>query len=95
VDPRIGDLTMREIAVLALLRDGLPDKLIAFALGISIMTVRFHLDNASAKIGTKSRVESAIWTDRNFWPPGFLQRFINPMVSGGFANRIGSGELKQ
>jgi DNA-binding NarL/FixJ family response regulator len=75
VDPRIKELTLQEIAVLNLMRSGLPDKLVADALGLSISAVRFHWRNASPKIGCRSRIEAALWADRNFWPPGFFQKF--------------------
>ena len=76
IDQRIQKLTLQEIAVLAQLRAGLPDKLIAFELGLSIAAVRFHLKNVRKKIGAKSRLEAALWASVNFWPPTLLVQIM-------------------
>lgn len=73
VDPRVKKLTVQEIAVLARLRNGLSDKMIADSLELSVASVRFHLGHACKKIGAASRIEAALWADRNFFPPGFLR----------------------
>jgi len=46
-------LTSREADVLKLVCDGLPDKLIARALGISIKTVSTHIDHIYEKLGIR------------------------------------------
>ena len=48
-------LSPREAAVLRLLRDGLSDREIADALGISIHTVRSHLEKIGGKLGLRKR----------------------------------------
>lgn len=51
-------LTHREIHVLSLCRRGLTDAVIAAETGISVRTVRFHLDNARRKLGAHNRAEA-------------------------------------
>jgi DNA-binding NarL/FixJ family response regulator len=56
VEPRtIEDLTPREIQVLELLAEGLPNKAIAARLGISDQTVKFHVAAISGKLGAANR----------------------------------------
>jgi serine/threonine protein kinase/DNA-binding CsgD family transcriptional regulator len=58
------DLTERELEVLSLLVEGMSNKEIAAALGISHRTVKFHLDNLYSKLGVNSRTEAAIYALR-------------------------------
>jgi DNA-binding NarL/FixJ family response regulator len=51
-------LTSREIEVLQLTAQGLPNKQIALALGISEHTIKFHLSSLYAKLGVTSRTEA-------------------------------------
>jgi DNA-binding NarL/FixJ family response regulator len=51
-------LTGRETEVLQLTAQGLPNKQIALALGISEHTVKFHLSSLYAKLGVTSRTEA-------------------------------------
>jgi DNA-binding NarL/FixJ family response regulator len=51
-------LTPREIEVLRMMADGLPNKLIAAGLGISGHTVKFHVAAIFAKLGAGSRTEA-------------------------------------
>jgi DNA-binding CsgD family transcriptional regulator len=51
------NLTKREVEVLRLVSDGLSDKLIAADLGISVNTVRSHLDRIGEKTGLRKRSE--------------------------------------
>jgi len=60
-------LTPREKEVVALLVEGLSNKEIAAALGISTRTVSFHLDNIYTKLGVGSRTEAAIYALRHGW----------------------------
>ena len=53
-------LTPREAEVLALIGEGLSNKAIARRLGISVHTVKFHLEALFQKIGAASRAEAAI-----------------------------------
>jgi DNA-binding NarL/FixJ family response regulator len=51
-------LTKREIEVLQLLAEGLPNKSIADRLGISDQTVKFHLASIFSKLGASNRTEA-------------------------------------
>ena len=51
-------LTQREIEVLELLAEGLPNKAIADRLGISDQTVKFHVASIMGKLGASNRVET-------------------------------------
>jgi DNA-binding NarL/FixJ family response regulator len=59
VDDEIDDpLTSREIQVLTLLAEGLPNKAIASRLGISDQTVKFHVAAVSGKLGAANRTDA-------------------------------------
>ncbi len=51
-------LTPREIQVLELLAEGLPNKAIASRLRISDQTVKFHLASISGKLGATNRTDA-------------------------------------
>jgi DNA-binding NarL/FixJ family response regulator len=51
-------LTPREIEVLTLLAEGLPNKAIAERLGISDQTVKFHVAAIIGKLGASNRTEA-------------------------------------
>ena len=53
-------LTPRELEVLALLAEGLPNKSIARHLDISEHTVKFHVNAVLAKLDVQSRTEAAV-----------------------------------
>jgi DNA-binding NarL/FixJ family response regulator len=53
-------MTPREAAVLELLRRGLPNKLIAYRLGMSISTVKVHVHNIISKLNVHNRTEVAV-----------------------------------
>jgi DNA-binding NarL/FixJ family response regulator len=57
-DPLQEPLTPRELEVLQLVSQGLPNKLIARRLGISEHTVKFHVSSTYAKLGAASRTEA-------------------------------------
>jgi DNA-binding NarL/FixJ family response regulator len=59
------ELTPREREVLALLADGLPNKVIARRLDISEKTVKAHLTNIFHRIGVSDRTQAALWAQRN------------------------------
>jgi two-component system, LuxR family, response regulator DctR len=56
---RIADLTERERDVMRLVTQGLPNKLIADQLQISVRTVEVHRARVFDKMGVKSAVELA------------------------------------
>src|SRR5262245_15624668 len=51
-------LTAREIQVLELLAEGLPNKAIAERLHISDQTVKFHVSSISGKLGAANRTDA-------------------------------------
>jgi DNA-binding NarL/FixJ family response regulator len=51
-------LTPREIEVLELLAEGLPNKAIAERLHISDQTVKFHVASISGKLGAANRTDA-------------------------------------
>jgi DNA-binding NarL/FixJ family response regulator len=51
-------LTPREVQVLELLAEGLPNKAIAVRLQISDQTVKFHVSSISGKLGEKNRTDA-------------------------------------
>lgn len=53
-------LTLRERAVLDLLERGLPNKIIAYRLGMSQSTVKAHVHNIIAKLNVRNRTEAAM-----------------------------------
>jgi DNA-binding NarL/FixJ family response regulator len=59
------ELTPREREVLALLADGLPNKLIARRLDISEKTVKAHLTSIFQRIGVTDRTQAALWAERH------------------------------
>lgn len=57
-EPLVDPLTDREIQVLQLLAQGLANKQIAAALGISEHTVKFHVSGIYTRLGAASRTEA-------------------------------------
>jgi DNA-binding NarL/FixJ family response regulator len=51
-------LTPREVQVLELLAEGLPNKAIAVRLHISDQTVKFHVSSISGKLSAKNRTDA-------------------------------------
>jgi two-component system nitrate/nitrite response regulator NarL len=51
-------LTSREVQVLELLAEGLPNKAIAARLGISDQTVKFHVASIAGKLGAANRTDA-------------------------------------
>jgi DNA-binding NarL/FixJ family response regulator len=56
--PFVEALTPRELQVLELLADGLPNKRIAARLGVSPETIKFHVTQISGKLGVSNRTEA-------------------------------------
>ena len=63
-NPLIEELTPRELAVLRLIAEGLPNKTIAVKLGISEHTVKFHVNAILGKLGVASRTEAVVRATR-------------------------------
>lgn len=57
-------LTPREMEVLQLAAEGLPNKLIAQRLKLSEHTVKFHLNSLMGKLGAQSRTEAVVRATR-------------------------------
>ena len=60
----VEELTPRELQVLRLLADGLPNKAIAQRLAISEHTVKFHVNAIMGKLGVDSRTEAVVHATR-------------------------------
>lgn len=60
-----ADLTQREREVLALIGEGLPNKLIARRLEISEKTVKAHITRIFQAIGVTDRTQAALWAERH------------------------------
>ena len=58
VDRLVEPLTPRETQVLELVADGLANKAIAGALGVSDETVKFHLTTIFGKLGASNRTDA-------------------------------------
>ena len=57
-DTLVESLTAREIQVLGLVADGLPNKAIAATLGVSDETVKSHLGSIFGKLGASNRTDA-------------------------------------
>jgi DNA-binding NarL/FixJ family response regulator len=62
--PEAAALTARELEVLALLAEGLPNKVIAARLGVAERTARFHVESILGKLGAESRSEAIVLAAR-------------------------------
>jgi two-component system, NarL family, nitrate/nitrite response regulator NarL len=60
-----ADLTPRELDVLRLLAEGLPNKAIALRLNISDHTVKFHINAILGKLHAQSRTEAVVRATRS------------------------------
>jgi DNA-binding NarL/FixJ family response regulator len=58
-------LSGREREVLAMVAEGLPNKVIAQRLGISEKTVKAHLTSVYRQIGVTDRTQAALWVQRH------------------------------
>jgi len=64
-EPEATGLSPREREVLALVAEGLPNKLIARQLEISEKTVKAHLTSVFQTIGVTDRTQAALWAREN------------------------------
>ena len=60
VAPPVQALSPREVEVIAMLAEGLGNKVIAARLGISDHTVKSHVASIFAKLGVSTRAEAAV-----------------------------------
>ena len=60
-------LTPRELEVLSLIAEGMPNKRVAQRLGISEHTVKYHLNTILGKLGAESRTEAVTRAARLGW----------------------------
>jgi DNA-binding NarL/FixJ family response regulator len=60
-----GELTARELDVLVLLADGLPNKVIGQRLGIAEKTVKAHVTRIFQTLGVTDRTQAALWVERH------------------------------
>lgn len=67
VDPPPEHLTARELEVLELIAEGLPNKAIATRLGISDQTVKFHASSIQSKLGAANRTDAVRRAVRRGW----------------------------
>lgn len=58
--PGADALTPRETETLALLAEGLPNKLVADRLGVTERTARYHVAQILSKLGAQSRTEAVV-----------------------------------
>lgn len=63
-DTPVENLTAREMEVLQLLAEGLPNKIIASRLNITDHTVKFHVNAIMTKLGVQSRTEAVVRATR-------------------------------
>jgi two-component system, NarL family, nitrate/nitrite response regulator NarL len=63
-EPPTDELTPREVEVLQLLAEGLPNKIIAQRLKISPNTVKFHINAILNKLSAQSRTEAVVRATR-------------------------------
>jgi DNA-binding NarL/FixJ family response regulator len=63
--PPAEELTAREREILALVADGLPNKIIARRLGITERTVKNNLTHIFQRIGVTHRTQAALWAARH------------------------------
>ena len=61
----VPSLSNREVEILACLRDGSPNKVIARKLSLSEATVKVHVKTILKKIGVCNRTQAALWATRH------------------------------
>jgi DNA-binding NarL/FixJ family response regulator len=64
--PASGVFTTRQLAVVSALRQGKPNKLIAYELNMSESTVKVHVRNIMRRLGARNRTEVAFRTNQLF-----------------------------
>jgi DNA-binding NarL/FixJ family response regulator len=69
-----GELTARELDVLVLLAEGMPNKVIAQRLGIAEKTVKAHVTHVFHALDVTDRTQAALWVERHGLSPRQQQR---------------------
>jgi DNA-binding NarL/FixJ family response regulator len=64
-NPKLDELTPRELETLRLVADGLTNAELARMLWVSQQTVKFHLSNIYRKLGVTNRTEASRWAQVN------------------------------
>jgi DNA-binding NarL/FixJ family response regulator len=72
--PEWGLLSAREVDVLMLLADGLPNKVIGQRLGVAEKTVKGHVTRVFHALGVTDRTQAALWVKRHGLSPRHQQR---------------------
>lgn len=67
--PGDSGLSARELDVVALVAEGLPNAEVAKRLFVGVDTVKTHLQRAYRKLGVHSRAGAAVWYVTTFGPP--------------------------
>ncbi len=95
-DPRLADLTPREVDVLAALGRGLSNQGIATDLYITEATAKTHVSRVLAKLGVATRMQAAIVARRRpgLTPPGHRPRDRGRRARGWERGRSGRGEVR-
>jgi DNA-binding NarL/FixJ family response regulator len=78
-DSKSGCLTDRELEVLALVKEGKPNKLIAHALNMSPSTAKVHVRNLMRKMGASNRTQAAMNADKHLRPE--VRRYQDRMIA--------------
>jgi DNA-binding CsgD family transcriptional regulator len=88
----VAQLTSRELAVLSVLGQGAPNKMIAFRLGITVSTVKAHVHSIIRKLKVRNRTEAAAFArlcqERRGWPANARHAGsdgVGPRLQGPFA----------
>jgi Response regulator containing a CheY-like receiver domain and an HTH DNA-binding domain len=84
-DRRSAELSDREMEVLALVANGLANKLIARRLEISEKTVKAHLTKVFQRIGVSDRTQAALWAQRHGIGAPQAERDASDPADGGAA----------
>jgi DNA-binding NarL/FixJ family response regulator len=74
----IGHLTVREMEILRLMQEGLPNKTISRLLGIELSTVKNHVHSILAKLGAHNRGEAISLVYRHETSDGRRAKLIAP-----------------
>ena len=87
-------LSEREHEVLALIVEGLPNKIIADRLGVSCHVIKFHIVNIYKKVKAKSRAHLAVLAvQHNLERSDALRSIVLDALNGQAATFVAGGEF--